>query len=150
MHVYIARGQKWQSDWQDSREATLVENKSKISGEEVYKEGRVRIRDLCQWPRETAQFTVFVLNKKIPITLKEIYYMDFLSAVPYKDSKNLLDHVYIAKLIILYSLEININLENTRTSILSYTLYLVRIFLTMIYWQFIKILSMISCISTKF
>ena len=82
--------------------------------------------------------------------LKEIYYMDFLSAVPYKDLKNLLDHVYIAKLIILYSLGININLENTRTSILSYTLYLVRIFLTMIYWQFIKILSMISCISTKF
>ena len=150
MNVYIARGQKWQSDWQDSREATLVENKSKISGEEVYKEGRVRIRHLSQWPRVTAQFTVFVLNKKNPITLKEIYYMDFLSAVPYKDLKNLLDHVYIAKLIILYSLGININLENTRTSILSYTLYLVRIFLTMIYWQFIKILSMISCISTKF
>ena len=61
--------------------------------------------------------------------------MDFLSAVPYKDLKNLLDHVYIAKLIILYSLGININLENTGTSIhvLSYTLYLVRIFLTMIY-----------------
>ena len=44
--------------------------------------------------------------------------MDFLSAVPYKDSKNLLDHVYIySKINHLYSLGININLENTRTSI---------------------------------